>query len=160
MDLSGDDPAAGRALAAQLRLEPLPEEGGLFRQTWSSEHGTSIYLMLIYPDFSAMHRLASTEIYHFCAGAPLQMLLLRPGGVAEEITLGPDVAAGQRPQLVVPAGVWQGSSSTAAWTLAGCTMAPPFTWDDFQLGRAADLAAQWPSAAARICELTTPQIDV
>lgn len=153
-DLSGDDAAAGRAIARHLNLEPLPEEGGLFRRTWATEHGTSIYFMLITPDFSAMHRLDGPEVYHWYAGAPQRMLLLWPGGRAEEVTLGPDVHAGQHPQFVVPAGVWQGSSSAAAWTLGGCTMAPPFSWDGFELGRAADLTAGWPSAAPRIHELT------
>lgn len=152
--VSGDDAAAGRALAARLRLEPLPEEGGLFRQTWATEHGTSIYFMLISPDFSAMHRLDAPEVWHWYAGAPVRMLHLLGDGRAEEHTLGPDVAAGQHPQLVVPAGVWQGSSSTGAWTLGGCTMAPPFTWEGFELGRAADLAARWPAAAVRIRQLT------
>ncbi len=68
--------------------------------------------------------------------------------------LGPDLAAGQRPQVVVPAGTWQGSTPDGGWTLAGTTTAPPFDWTGFRLGDRADLAGRYPAARARISELT------
>ena len=86
-------------LARTLGLEPLPEEGGLFRRTHLDAHSSAIYFLLISPEFSALHALAATETYHWYAGAPLRLLLPAPGGSVDEPVLGPDVAAGQRPQL-------------------------------------------------------------
>ena len=144
----------GAAVAAALGLEPLPDEGGLFRRTHVDAHSSAIYYMLIAPDFSALHALTVVETYHFYAGDPLRLLLLHPDGTAEEPLLGPDVAAGQRPQVVVPAGAWQGSSPTGAWTLVGTTMAPPFDWEGFTLGERAALQARYPQVAPRIAALT------
>ena len=137
-----------------LGLEPLPEEGGLYRRTYADEFSSLIYFLLVGADFSALHVLTAAEVYHWYAGAPLELLLLRPDGSTSQVPLGPDLRAGQRPQVVVPAGVWQGSSSTGAWTLAGATMAPPFTWDGFRLGDRGDLTRRYPAAAARIAALT------
>jgi len=144
----------GERIARLLGLEPLPDEGGLFRRTHVDAHSSAIYFLLIAPEFSAMHRLTATETYHWYAGSPLRLLLLGPDGRVDEPVLGADLAAGQRPQLVVPAGTWQGSSSTGEWTLVGTTTAPPFDWDGFELGDRAALTAAYPAAAARIAELT------
>ncbi|MGH8917810.1 MAG: cupin domain-containing protein, partial [Actinomycetes bacterium] len=113
--------AEGEQIARLLGLRRLAAEGGLFRRTYADAHSSAIYFMLITPDFSALHALDSVEIYHWYAGSPLRLLLLHPDGQAEEPLLGPDVAAGARPQLVVPAGVWQGSRSLGEWTLVGTT---------------------------------------
>jgi uncharacterized protein len=142
--------AEGQRIAWLLGLERLPGEGGLFRRTYADAHSSVIYFMLLAPDFSALHALDGVETYHWYAGSPLRLLLLYPGGRVEQPILGPDLAAGARPQLVVPAGVWQGSSPLGAWTLAGTTMAPPFTWSSFHLGRRAELIAGWPQAVRRI----------
>jgi len=144
----------GERIARLLGLEPLPDEGGLFRRTHVDAHSSAIYFLLIAPEFSAMHRLTATETYHWYAGSPLRLLLLGPDRRVDEPVLGADLAAGQRPQLVVPAGTWQGSSSTGEWTLVGTTTAPPFDWDGFELGDRAALTAASPAAAARIAELT------
>ncbi|HLU56870.1 MAG TPA: cupin domain-containing protein [Pseudonocardia sp.] len=144
----------GERIARLLGLEPLPDEGGLFRRTHVDAHSSAIYFLLIAPEFSAMHRLTATETYHWYAGSPLRLLLLGPDRRVDEPVLGADLAAGQRPQLVVPAGTWQGSSSTGEWTLVGTTTAPPFDWDGFELGDRAALTAAYPAAAARIAELT------
>jgi predicted cupin superfamily sugar epimerase len=146
--------AEGERIAQLLGLERLPGEGGLFRQTYTDAHSSVIYFMLIAPDFSALHALHSVEAYHWYAGSPLRMLLLHPGGQIEQPVLGPDLAVGARPQIVVPAGVWQGSSPLGEWTLAGTTMAPRFEWSTFRLGRRAELLAGWPDAALRIRALT------
>ena len=146
--------AEGERLAALLGLEPLPDEGGLFRRTHIDSHSSAIYYMLLAPEFSALHRLAATETYHWYAGAPLRLLLLGPDGAVAEAVLGPDVAAGQRPQLVVPAGTWQGSHPDGEWSLVGTTMAPPFDWTGFELGERAALSAGYPAAAERIAALT------
>lgn len=137
-----------------LGLEPLPQEGGMWAQTWRSPHGTAIYALLRPGDFSALHRLDGVEVYHFHAGAPLRMLLLHPDGQVTEPVLGVDLEGGQRPQLVVPDGVWQGSETTGEWTLFGTTMAPPFSWEGFELGDREQLAALYPQVAERIRRLT------
>ncbi|MGW8376424.1 cupin domain-containing protein [Streptomyces sp. ODS28] len=152
---AGQDPATGRELARTLGLEALPEEGGLFRRTHFDGHSSAIYFMLLAPEFSALHRLPSTEVYHWYAGAPLRLLLLHPDGRAEEPVLGPDIAAGQRPQIPVPPGVWQGSSSAGGWSLCGTTMAPPFGWEGFELcGAQHGLGTRYPEWAERIAKLT------
>lgn len=139
--------------AELLGLEPLPGEGGLYRQTVADGRSSAIYFLLVAPEFSAMHRLDGPEVYHFYAGAPLRLLLLHSDGTATGPVLGTDLAAGQRPQLLVPAGVWQGSSSLGAWSLVGTTMAPPFSADGFELGDPRDLRTTWPTAADRITQL-------
>jgi uncharacterized protein len=151
---SGDERAEGERVAALLGLEPLPDEGGLFRRTHLDAHSSAIYFLLVAPDFSALHALTGVETYHWYAGSPLRLLLLHPDGRSSEPVLGPDLAAGQRPQLVVPAGTWQGSSPAGAWSLVGTTMAPPFEPAAFGLGARAELAAGYPRCRDRIGELT------
>jgi hypothetical protein len=163
-----------RELIERLGLEPLPGEGGHFLQTWRAEDsldasalperygrskplGTAIYYLLSdLPDsFSALHRLPTDEVYHFYLGDPVELLLLRPGGASETLLLGPDLRAGERVQLVVPRGVWQGSRLRPGgrWALLGATMAPGFDPLDFELGRAAELGAGWPEQRLLIEEL-------
>jgi uncharacterized protein len=142
--------AEGERIARLLGLERLPREGGLFHRTYADAHSSVIYFMLLAPDFSALHTLDSVETYHWYAGSPL----LHPGGQVEQPVLGPDLAVGARPQVVVPAGVWQGSSPLGEWTLAGTTVAPAFEWSAFHLGRRAELLAGWPHAAPQIRALT------
>jgi hypothetical protein len=144
----------GEQIARLLRLEPLPREGGLFHRTYADEHSSAIFLMLLAPDFSAMHRLDGVEIYHWYAGSPLQLLLLHPDGRTERPVIGSHFEAGETPQIIVPAGVWQGASPLGEWALVGTTMAPPFDWSAFHLGRRADLLAGWPRAASQIRALT------
>ncbi len=140
----------GSRIAELLGLEVLPEEGGLFRQTLDDGDSTAIYALLIAPEFSAMHRLVRTEVYHHYAGDPLRMLLLHPDGRVDQPVLGTDLAAGQRPQVIVPGGAWQGSSTAGAWTLFGCTMAPGFRWQEFELAPLPPLLDGWPEAAERV----------
>jgi uncharacterized protein len=144
----------GERVAEVLGLEPLPDEGGLFRRTHVDAHSSAIYYLLIAPDFSALHRLSATETYHWYAGSPLRLLLLGADGRVEEPVLGPDLAAGQRPQIVVPAGTWQGSSPAGEWSLVGTTTAPPFDWEGFEMGERAALTTGYPEAADRIVALT------
>lgn len=144
----------------RLALEPLEHEGGLYRRMHLDEHSSAIYYLLADPDFSALHALASVEVYHWYAGDPLRLLLLHPDGRAEERLLGPDADAGQLPQLVVPPGVMQGSSSLGSWSLVGTTMSPPFAWNGFELGDRAALCERYPDASERIAELTRPADEV
>jgi predicted cupin superfamily sugar epimerase len=147
-------PPEAASWAAHLKLEPLEHEGGLFRQMHLDEHSSAIYYLLAAPDFSALHSLSSTEVYHWYAGSPLELLLLYPDGRSEVTLLGPDREAGQLPQLVVPPGVMQGSSPIGEWSLIGTTMSPPFQWDGFTLGNRSELQGRYPEAATRIRSLT------
>lgn len=119
-----------------LALERHPE-GGHYRETWADDACSAIYFLLRADEQSAWHRVRDrVEIWHFYAGAPLQ-LLVDPDGpgtaATREISLGIELLAGQRPQAVVPADTWQSARSLGAWTLVGCTVAPPFAFDAFQL---------------------------
>ena len=103
---------------------------------------------------SAIHRLDGIEMYHWYAGAPLRMLLLHPDGRVEQPVLGPDIAGGQQPQIHVPGGVWQGSSSAGDWTLVGTTMAPPFEWTGLTWAMSTDSSPSTPRRPTRIRSLT------
>lgn len=156
---------------ALLQLEPLPLEGGFFRQTYKSAEiiapaalparyrqamvfGTAIYALLTPQDFSAMHRLDTDEIFHFYYGDPLEMLLLQPDGSGELFLLGNDLQAGQQPQKVVPREVWQGTrlapGGRHGFALIGTTMAPGFEWSGFELGQRDVLIRQYPAFAEMI----------
>ncbi|WP_086821115.1 cupin domain-containing protein [Allokutzneria sp. NRRL B-24872] len=136
-----------------LGLQPLPVEGGFWAQTWLSEDCSGIYYLMTAQDFSGMHRLKHLEIFSYHAGAPAQMVLLHPDGRVERPVLGPDLAAGQRPQVVVPPGVWQGSRSTGEWSLLGTFMSPPYSEDSVDFGRADELSAAHPEHAEEISGL-------
>ncbi|MEV7076460.1 cupin domain-containing protein [Streptomyces sp. NPDC091972] len=150
-------------LVAHYGLEPIPREGGLFRQTWAGAeradgrpHGTAIVALLTSDDYSALHRLPSDEIWHHYLGDPLDLLLLAPDGTARTAVLGPDVLGGQHPQFTVPAGTWMGAVTRGAWTFFGCTMAPGFTYEGYEHGDAAELTARYPAEAERIARLCRP----
>ncbi len=145
---------AGRQVASRLGLAPLPLEGGLFRRTYTGPSATAILFMLIGDEFSAMHRLASDEVYFHHTGAPLRMLVIDADGTAEEILLGPDVEAGQSPQFTVPANCWQGSSVDGEWCLVSTVVTPGFEWSRFELGDRDALRRLCPQAVTRISQLT------
>lgn len=132
-------------VAALLGLEPLPEEGGRYRRTFFDGRSSAIHFLLAADDASAMHRLDAPEVWHHYAGAPVLLLLIDEDG-PREVLLGDDLAAGQLPQVVVPAGVWQGGLSTGGWSLVGTTMAPPWNEDGFELGDVEELVERWPAA--------------
>jgi predicted cupin superfamily sugar epimerase len=150
-----------------LKLEPHPIEGGWFRRTYTSggtvdlprgarAQGTAIYYLLEPGTFSELHVLDSDEIFHFYLGAPVELLQLFPDGRSAVFTLGPDLAAGQEVQVVVPAGVWQGTRLIGDGKLAllGCTVTPGFDFADYRNAPAAELIAKWPGQAERIRALT------
>lgn len=143
--MSGTDTPA--AIAEALGLAPLPVEGGLWAQTWRDEHCSAIYYLLVAPDFSRIHRLSHPEIYVHHAGAPVRMLLLHPNGTVTRPVLGTGFAAGERPQVVVPAGVWQASETLGSWSLLGTVVVPPYTDDIVEFGSAAELCASHPGHA-------------
>jgi predicted cupin superfamily sugar epimerase len=137
-----------------LGLDPLPHEGGMWMQSHRDPHSSAIYFLIREGDFSAMHRLTGPEIWHFYAGAPAELLLLFPDGHIRDPILGDDLISGQRPQVVVPSGVWQGASTTGAWSLLGTTMAPPYRDDGFELGTTEPLIAKFPTVSDQIRTLT------
>ena len=150
-----------------LKLEPHPVEGGSFRRTYTSAgnvelprgvraQGTAIYYLLETGTFSEMHVLASDEIFHFYVGDPVEMLQLYENGESAVFTLGGDLSAGQQVQLVVPAGVWQGTRLVEGGKVAllGCTVTPGVDFADYRSGSYAELAAKWPAEAERIRALT------
>lgn len=165
-----------------LQLEPHPREGGFFRQIYQSAAmlsaavfntssdpaqyngprrlSTAIYYLLEPGTFSEMHRLASDEVFHHYGGAPVEMLQLWPNGEIARVVLGMDLVVGQRPQVVVPRGVWQGSrvlpGSAAAetWALLGCTVSPGFDYADYETGTRAELTDRYPEAWQMIQDLT------
>ncbi|HUA97312.1 MAG TPA: cupin domain-containing protein [Terracidiphilus sp.] len=154
-------------IKALLGLEPHPIEGGWFRRTYTSPgtvelargtraQGTAIYYLLEKGTFSEMHVLASDEIFHFYLGDPVEMLQLYPDGGSAAFTLGPDLDADQHLQLVVPAGVWQGTRliGDGKVALLGCTVTPGFDFADYRNASYGELAAKWPDRAEEIRALT------
>jgi hypothetical protein len=154
-------------IKALLKLKPHPVEGGFFRRTYTAAgtlesprgvraQSTAIYYLLEPGTFSEMHVLDSYEIFHFYLGDPVEMLQLYPNGRSAVLTLGPDLAAGQHVQLVVPAGVWQGTRLIGEGKVAllGCTVTPGFDFADYRSGSYAELASKWPAEAERIRRLT------
>lgn len=127
-------------IIARLELKPHPE-GGHYRETFRDQrcdgHGrpcsTAIYFLLARGERSHWHRIDAVEVWHYYAGAPLTLQIAQDGGIRHSITLGPDVAAGERPQAIVPAGAWQAAESRGDWTLIGCTVAPGFEFAKFEL---------------------------
>lgn len=122
-----------------LRLQPHPE-GGHFRETFRDSrseggraHSTAIYYLLARGERSHWHRIDAAEVWHWYAGAPLQLAIAGPGQQAVTRRLGCDLAAGEAPQAVVPAHAWQAARSLGDWTLLGCTVAPGFVFDRFEL---------------------------
>lgn len=124
----------------KLDLQPHPE-GGYYRQTWIEEtengrraSGTAIYFLLKRGENSHWHRVDAVEIWHYYAGAPLVLSLSdSDAGPKREATLGPDLSAGQMPQLIVKKDEWQAARSLGDWTLVGCTVSPGFQFEGFTL---------------------------
>lgn len=122
-----------------LGLEPHPE-GGFYRETWRAAApegeraaGTAIYYLLPRGQVSRWHRVDAVEIWHWYAGAALDLQLSPDGRRVETHRLGPRIDAGERPQLVVPAGCWQSAVPDGEWSLAGCTVSPGFLFEGFEM---------------------------
>ncbi len=133
-----------------LGMQKLDVEGGLWSQSWRDEAASAIYYLLAAPEFSAVHRLDRLEIFSYHAGAAARMILLHPDGRVERPVLGADLAAGQRPQVAVPAGVWQACETLGEWTLLGTFVSPPYTEDCVDFGLADALAREYPDHADQI----------
>jgi predicted cupin superfamily sugar epimerase len=161
-----------RAIVKTLGLQPHPE-GGHYAEIWRADEsidaenlparygsarsfGTAIYYLLGPSDISAMHRITSDEIFHFYLGDPVEQLHLYPDGSHKVVQIGPDLAAGQRPQMIVERGVWQGARVRPGgrFALMGTTVAPGFDFADFEMIGETDLTGQWPDAAEMIAALS------
>jgi uncharacterized protein len=155
-------PSDTAPLIQSLGLKPHPE-GGFYVETFRASlpvqaHGgsraasTAIYFLLRAQDVSAFHRVRSDEVWHHYAGDPLELLLLDAQGALQRLQLGSDLAGGQRPQAVVPAGVLQAArvlpGGVHGFALCGCTVAPGFEFADFELPGREALQAQFPQHAA------------
>jgi predicted cupin superfamily sugar epimerase len=124
-------------------LDPKPHpKGGHYRQTFRDRRAvdgaraasTAIYFLLARGERSHWHKVDAVEVWHYHAGAPLKLEIAADAkGPIERLTLGADLAAGERPQAIVPAHVWQAAQSLGEWTLVGCTVAPGFEFSTFEL---------------------------
>lgn len=128
-----------QSLIRTLGMKPHPE-GGHYVETFRDpdpEGGrgaaTAIYFLLQAGERSHWHKVDAVEIWHWYAGAPLRLAVSVDSGSTDLMTLGTDIAAGQRPQAVVPAHAWQSAESLGPWTLVGCTVSPAFQFEGFQL---------------------------
>ena len=157
-----------------LGLVPHPREGGWYVRTYEAKEmvaagafedgryggprrtGTAIYYLLEPGSFSEMHRLRSDEVFHFYAGDAVEMLQLTMDGGGERVVIGSDLTRGQRPQVVVRRGVWQGTRLVEGgrWALLGCTVSPGFEFEDYEAGERAMLCQSWPEFAEEISALT------
>lgn len=134
------EPLTPERIIAELGMRPHPE-GGHYAETFRDApqggrgHSTAIYFLLRRGEKSAWHRVRdAAEVWHFYCGSPLRLELADPaGGERRTQVIGADLAAGQRPQAVVPANWWQSAESLGDWTLVGCTVAPGFDFSAFDL---------------------------
>ena len=131
-DISADE------IIRLLGLAPHPE-GGHFAETFrdagvdgARATSTAIYFLLRAGEVSHWHRVDAAEVWHWYAGAPLSLSIADDAG-RRDVTLGTNLAAGERPQAVVPAWSWQQAQSLGAWTLVGCTVAPGFEFAGFEM---------------------------
>ncbi len=126
-------------IITRLGLLPHPE-GGWFKETWRADakdgeraSGTAIYYLLKAGERSHWHRVDATEIWHYYAGAPLQLSLSEDGKTARDVVLGPDLASNQAPQIALAPFCWQAARSLGDWTLVGCTVSPGFEFSGFEM---------------------------
>jgi predicted cupin superfamily sugar epimerase len=126
-------------IIARLELKPHPE-GGHYRETFRDSRrdadgrsvSTAIYFLLARGERSRWHRIDAVEVWHYYAGSALT-LQIADDADTRTVRLGPDLAAGEVPQAIVPAQAWQAAESTGEWTLVGCTVAPGFDFATFKL---------------------------
>ena len=169
--------ATAQELISNLGLVKHPE-GGWFRETYRSAEtvpaqavperfdgsrvfSTAIYFLLEEGDISALHRIKSDEMWHFYAGSPLLIHVIFPDGRYQALRLGPDQAAGERYQAVVPAACWFGAELTGKqFALAGCTVSPGFDFADFEMADRQQLTDCYPQHGELIMRMTRSLSDL
>ena len=168
------NPGHAALIIEQYGLKPHPE-GGFFAQTYRSpsliprvalpaeftgerNFSTAIVFLLRKNDFSALHRLRQDEIWHFYLGGALRLVMISPDGKFSETILGRNGRAGDVVQAAVPAGYWFGARPVegAAFSFVGCTVAPGFDFDDFELAKRSDLLKKFPDLQTIILNFTRP----
>jgi len=123
-----------------LDLAPHPE-GGHYRETFRDANcdadgrarSTAIYFLLAAGESSHWHRVDAVETWFWHAGGPLTLRISDDGVETRDARLGPDIAAGEAPQVTIPQGSWQAAEPLGAWTLVSCTVAPGFVFEGFEL---------------------------
>lgn len=148
----------------RLNLQPLPQEGGLFRSTYRSEGkvggkdmGSAIYFMLVGDAYSHLHRLPTDEVYHFYGGDPVIFTELLPDGSSKQTIFGSDIVAGQQVQYVAKAGNWQGSRllDGGKYALMGTTMSPGYDDADYEHATEPEMLKEsYPQMSEEIDRLT------
>ncbi len=137
-------PTTAEQIIELLDLKPHPE-GGFFRETFRDScsvsvsgaeraASTAIYFLLPAGQISAWHKVDAAEVWHFYAGDPLELTIVQDGE-KRRCLLGADLTGGERPQGIVPANAWQQARTLGAYTLVGCTVAPGFRFDGFELAK-------------------------
>ncbi|MCO6047978.1 cupin domain-containing protein [Aeoliella sp. ICT_H6.2] len=149
-------PEGGWFREAYRASESIPRDALPERFTGERSFSTSIYYLLGPGDFSALHRIRQDELWHFYDGSPLLVEVIHPDGRAEQLKMGRDLSAGQTPMGVVPAGSWFGAhvATEDGYSLVGCTVAPGFDFEDFEMPSRAELLEQFPSHRKLIERLT------
>jgi len=170
------DVITAEQIIEMFAMKPLEGEGGFYAETYRSPEqishanlphrydgdrpfGSAILYLLTPDTFSSLHRLKSDEIFHFYLGDPVTMLQLHPDGSHEVITLGQDISAGQRVQVTVPQGTWQGCflNEPGRFALMGTTVAPAFDFKDFEPADRNTLLKKYPNQKDLILHLTSDQ---
>ncbi len=165
-------PITADTLIRHYDLQPHPE-GGYFIETYRSTgiipaaalpptfsgalpYASSIFYLLEEGDMSCLHRIRQDELWHFYLGDPMRLLMISPDGVFSEVLLGQDVLNGQHLHYTVPAGYWFGATpaSGSAFCLLGCTVAPVFSFADFEMGYTEPLLALFPHLGRIITQFT------
>lgn len=152
------NPASAEDIIKELRLQPLPREGGYFRETYRDPGMSCIYYLLSADSFSALHSLRSTEIWHFYAGDPVHMIQISPSGVLQKSCLGNNLKAGQVSQILVPPHTYQGArvANDGKWALFGCTVSPCFDPSHFALSERCEMIKKFPHHFDIISRYTRP----
>ena len=159
-------------LVARLNLKAHPE-GGYYREVYRSKgqipqtalgpgftgprnYSTSIYFLLTSDNFSSFHRIRQDEVWHFYLGSALHVHVIEPAGKLTTHVVGSNIAQGELPQVVVPAGCWfaSGVSKSDSFSLVGCTVSPGFDFDDFELANRNNLIGAFPQHASIITAFT------
>lgn len=147
----------------KLNLQPLPGEGGYYRETWRSKHtvpatglpagyntdhtlGTCIYYLITPDSFSAMHKLPGPEIWHFYLGDPAEQIQISPGEEIKQMVFGQNIGENQQLQVIVPANTWQATRLVPGgkFALFGTTMSPGFEFSDYMPGNREELLRKFP----------------
>lgn len=163
---------SAKEVIEKLALTPLEGEGGYFRQTFKDEvlvsfknseqqtelrsASTAIYYLITQQQFSALHRLPQTEVFHFYLGSPIEMVQINSEGKLRRLVLGQNIEQNQSLQTVVEKNIWQGTRLLPGgeWALIGATVSPGFEFKDMELASRSVLISLYPSLKETIIEFT------